>query len=238
MKSFQCFWRAVAGLGSLKHAVVLGGMLLWAEAGQAAVIYFKPAQRIALNSGNPATLDYNIDLNGDGAFDLQHDSTGSSTYLRSWGGTRFLGLRLPYQFVTWYDSQPFPLSSGALIGADSPDLFPQYGTLSGWQSHPIGIPGAASLHVRYNIGSSGFFLGTRGYLGMEFLIDGQVHYGWMDLDNYQWNQTEIHGWAYESEPGKPILAGAIPEPSSMLLACVTAGSCLCVRRRTGADGRR
>jgi len=93
------------------------------------------------------------------------------------------------------------------------------------------VPGAASLHVRYNIGTSGSFLGIRGYLGMEFFIAGQVHYGWMDLDNYQWNQTEIRSWAYESEPGVPILAGAIPEPSVLLFACATFGSCLLVRRR-------
>lgn len=214
----------------MKHAAILCGMLFWAPAAQAAVIFIQPVNRIALNSGNPATLDYNIDLNGDGVFDLQHDSSGSSSYLRTWGGTRLLGLRQPYPNVSWYDSLPYPLTTGVSIGADSPALFPQYGELSGWQSHPIGVPGVASLHVRYNIGSSGSFLGIRGYLGIEFLIDGQVHYGWMDLDNYQWNQTEIHGWAYETEPGKSILAGAIPEPSIPLLAVGAAGLLLKRRR--------
>lgn len=231
MKFFQSPWRSLAGLGPLKHTAILSGVLFGAQATRAAVIFVQPLQRIALNSGNPATQDYNIDLNGDGDFDLQHDSSGSSSYLRTWGGTRLLGLRQPFQGVSWYDSQPYPLTTGVSIGEDSPVFFPQYGMLSGWQSHPIGVPGAASLHVRYNVGSSGSFLGIRGYLGIEFLIDGQVHYGWMDLDNYNWNQTEIHGWAYETDPGKPILAGSIPEPSAPLLACATLGSCLFIRRR-------
>ena len=221
----------LAGLGPLKHAAILSGMLFCAQAAQAAVVFVQPLRRIALNSGNPATQDYNIDLNGDGVFDLQHDSSGSSSYLRIWGGTRLLGLRLPQRGESWYDSEPYPLTSGVSIGADSPALFPQYGELSGWQSHPIGVPGAASLHVRYNVGSSGSFLGICGYLGIEFLIQGKVHYGWMDLDNYNWNQTEIRGWAYETEPGKPILAGSIPERSSLLLACATVGLALFFRRR-------
>lgn len=231
IKSLQSPRHSLAGLGTLKHAAILSGMLFWAQASQAAVIFVQPLQRIVLNNLNSATQDYNIDLNGDGAFDLQHDSSGRSSYLRTWGGTRLLGLRLPYEGQSWYDSLPYPLTTGVTIGADSPALFPQDGELAGWQSHPIGVPGVASLHVRYNIGSSGSFLGIRGYLGIEFLIDGQIHYGWMDLDNYNYFQTEIHGWAYESEPGMPILAGSVPEPSTLLFACATVGSCLFGRRR-------
>jgi hypothetical protein len=91
----------------------------------AAVVYYQPPERIRLHSLNPATQDYNIDLDGDGNYDLQHDSVGLSTFLRSWGETRFLGLKQPYQFVTWYDSLPFPLVAGMSIGPDSPSLFPQ-----------------------------------------------------------------------------------------------------------------
>lgn len=85
--------------------------------------------------------------------------------------------------------------------------------------------------MRYDLGTSGFFAGNCGNIGVEFLIENQVHYGWIDLDNYSWWTSEIHGWAYESEPGKPILAGTIPEPSTLLLACATLGSCPFIRRR-------
>lgn len=47
----------------------------------------------------------------------------------------------------------------------------------------------------------------RGYLGVEFSINGQTHYGWIRLDietNLLWY---IEGYAYESVPNRPILAG-------------------------------
>jgi hypothetical protein len=223
-----------AGLGSLKHAAVLCGMLLAFQAAQAAVIYYKPPERLRLHNFTAAHHDYNIDLNGDGVFDLQHDAGGGSAYLRTFGDSSVLGLKQPFGGGTWYSSQPYALAAGAPIGADSPSDFPQYGVLSGWHSHPEGIPGVASLHVRYDSGTSGFFVGTRGFIGVEFLIEGQVHYGWIDLDNYTWWQSEIHGWAYESEPGKPILAGAIPEPSATGAAAVAVVSLLLRRRRLHA----
>jgi len=57
----------------------------------------------------------------------------------------------------------------------------------------------------------------------------------MDLDNYQWNQTEIRGWAYETESGKPILAGSIPEPTTLLLAWASLGFYMMIRRRRGPE---
>lgn len=206
---------------------MLGGV----PAVQAVVVYFQPAERIRLHNFTAAHHDYNIDLNGDGVFDLQHDAGGGSAYLRTWNETRILGVKLPYPHTTWFDSQPYPLLAGDLIGPDSAALFPGYGDLSGWWEHPIGVAGAASLHVRYDSGTSGFFTGSRGYIGVEFLIEGQVHYGWIDLSNYTWWQSEIHGWAYESEPGKPIMAGAVPEPSTIACCGWMAGAALLGRRR-------
>jgi PEP-CTERM motif len=79
----------------------------------------------------------------------------------------------------------------------------------------------------------GTFFGRRAYLGMRIeLAPGEFHYGWVDIANTlakPWNY-EIRGWAWESEPNKAILAGAVPEPSSLIL--VAAGACgLLVRRR-------
>ncbi len=234
IKSFQIGRRTLALLGHLKHAAVFSGMLFGVQATHAAVIYYKPDTRIRLHNFTDAHQDYNLDINGDGVFDLQHDSVGAAAFLRSWGETRILGLKQPYVNVTWYDSVPYALTAGSVIGAESPALFPEYGNLSGWQSHPIGVPGAAALHVRYDSGTSGFFVGNRGFIGIEFLVDERVHYGWIDLDSYSWMQSEIHGWAYESEPGKPIIAGAIPESSSIVLTFCGV-FCLVARRKRAND---
>lgn len=207
----------------------------FSAAASSAVVYYKPPERIRLHNFTVSSKDYNIDLNGDGIFEVQHDSVGGSAFLRTWGDTRILGVDLPLEHATWSDSYPYAMVAGMSIGPDSPELYPQYGTLSGWQAEPLGSPGAASLHVRYDSGTSGFFVGARGFIGIEFPIDGETHYGWIDLDNYTWWQSEIHGWAYESEPGKPILAGSIPEPSTLLLTFATLGLCLFIRRRDDGD---
>jgi hypothetical protein len=70
-------------------------------------------------------------------------------------------------------------------------------------------------------------------MGVAFDIAGETHYGWIDmyvsgLGPAAW----IYGWAYESEPGVPIIAGnagTIPEPSTLALLGLGFLS-LCARR--------
>ncbi len=50
------------------------------------------------------------------------------------------------------------------------------------------------------------------YLGVRFLINGNVHYGWIGFrsitDNFMGGvSATLLGWAYETEPDTPILAG-------------------------------
>jgi len=73
------------------------------------------------------------------------------------------------------------------------------------------------------------------YLGLKFLINGQVHYGWARIKfpapgNYE--LPSIYGYAYESTPNTPIVAGqtsgtastASPPPGSLgMLAAGAAG---------------
>jgi hypothetical protein len=58
-------------------------------------------------------------------------------------------------------------------------------------------------------------------LGVRFLINGQVHYGWIgfrEVHDYPL-AAKLYGWAYETQPGKAILAGdtgtATPVDSSI-----------------------
>jgi hypothetical protein len=52
---------------------------------------------------------------------------------------------------------------------------------------------------------------TNQYLGLEFKIDGQMHYGWARLSvqsNHKFRLVAaISGFAYETVPNKPIIAG-------------------------------
>jgi hypothetical protein len=45
-----------------------------------------------------------------------------------------------------------------------------------------------------------------GYLGLRFLIKGKIHYGWARISKL--NAFRLTGYAYETIPNKPIIAGA------------------------------
>ena len=60
---------------------------------------------------------------------------------------------------------------------------------------------------------------TDAYIGFSFLIDGQEHLGWADIEIDYFGTAFITGWAWETEPGVAIAAGAaaIPLPPAAWL---------------------
>jgi len=61
-----------------------------------------------------------------------------------------------------------------------------------------------------------------GFLGVEFDIGGQTHYGFVRLDVLASTgpsniSAQITGYGYESVPGAPVRVGLIPEPGSLSL---------------------
>ena len=84
------------------------------------------------------------------------------------------------------------------------------------------------------------------YLGVEFLIGGDLHYGWVGLtactpDVYTGCQAgpkdpgvvtiQITGFAYQSAANTPIQAGAVPEPSQLPLLALGAAGVAALRAR-------
>jgi hypothetical protein len=68
--------------------------------------------------------------------------------------------------------------------------------------------------------------GGIGFLGVSFQLDGQTHYGWIELaiNPSTLTGTLIEG-AYESDPNTPIITPqAIPEPSSLGLGLLALGA--------------
>jgi hypothetical protein len=53
-----------------------------------------------------------------------------------------------------------------------------------------------------------------GYLGIRFLIHGETHYGWARLTAHRLPAT-LTGYAYETIPNKPIIAGKVSGPVSV-----------------------
>ena len=111
----------------------------------------------------------------------------------------------------------YSFSQGSTISSDMNPVFV-------WQG-PNSPDGAPTIVSSVDIGSMGYFKdSTDAYAGIQLEIEGQLHYGWMHIQNIGLNIGEITDWAYENNPNTPILAGSIPEPSSMALFAVGAGA--------------
>ncbi len=78
---------------------------------------------------------------------------------------------------------------------------------------------------------------TRGFIGIEFELADGLHYGYFDIvTSGSAAGASLLGWAYEAQPGVPILAGAVPEPSTCAL--LVGGGALMVWFRRKRNERR
>lgn len=163
----------------------------------------------ALGPGDAGSVA--VDINGDGQDD----------YLFTWGmdfGMRCLGENKAagYFLTPWERARARALIADAEIGSsvspvswvgnqDSPSGL----GLSSWRA--IGDPDFMGIGEFAGIESA--------YAGLQLQINGNTHYGWIRLGaplpflNGGW----IYDFAYETRPGVPILAGAVPEPSTWAL---------------------
>ena len=76
---------------------------------------------------------------------------------------------------------------------------------------------------------------TRVQFGLEFQIAGQTHYGYFDVEaQHDTPGIRLHGWAYETAPNTPIIAGSVPEPDR--IGFLILGMAAFLRRRRRALG--
>ena len=72
----------------------------------------------------------------------------------------------------------------------------------------------------------------RGYIGLEFELADGDHYGYFDVNvSGSSPGIGIYGWGYETQAGAPIIAGAVPEPSSFMLVAAGAIAIFLSRRK-------
>jgi len=154
-------------------------------------------------------------------FDLDFDSNGVTDYTFHSGqfstrGFSIFGYGNNAVFsLSSLDSHfVVPLASESLIGPNA-SPYEWYVT----QQTPNG-PLGAGLTACVDIGCIGLFTGVESaYAGLQFQMDGQTHYGWIRVGaplvgaNGGW----IYEYAYDTRPDTPIIAGAVPEPSTWAL---------------------
>jgi hypothetical protein len=176
-----------------------------------------------------------LDSNGE-IFDINLDNTGPQEFriaAHSSLRTTSNGLHRGVALAAWYASGfgtpsfrgttatwPNALNFGEEIKATPYYWAYRWGT-SSW-----------NLAVHVSGGGTGWINGkpflntTNKYLGLSFLISGNKHYGWCQVNvNSNASITEITGYAYNDEPDDNIFAGqVVPEVGSLaILALGAAG---------------
>jgi hypothetical protein len=179
-------------LGYIAAAGAAGASLMTAHTAEAKIVY-TPLNNVPLTSLG------NVDLNGDGVTDLvfRFYQTGygaaQQVYAVSGNGLVFGTLN--------HESGPLPLPWKTRIGPAQ--------KFSGDVGVITGVDGCHSTCDKFGV----WLHQTNKFLGIKFLIAGQVHYGWMRLSVNTPLSGYASGYAYEDVPNKPILAGVMSGPA-------------------------
>jgi hypothetical protein len=180
------------------YALAAAGVVVSAKPAAAEIVFTKTNQTIFTGA-------LPIDLNNDGVADFTLTNRtvpySSSTYLQTLGvrggsGAAVIGRQQGNALSAW----DAPLSWS--IGPNSPKGFVNVAH----QSAQMAAAGGRCCFMPIGPWKSA----SNKYLGMQFTINGQVHYGWARLTVSTVGdvvKTTLTGYAYESTPNTAILAG-------------------------------
>lgn len=177
---------------------------------------------------------FSVDLNQDNHPEFWMGGGISDLYVRS--GNRILTRVLPPGGATVTANLP---EGHLLLGVNVPPSFDWYsGVPAPETSAYFEFPGVMNAVYFAGFGSlSSYFYNTSGYIGVEFSLHDGLHYGWVHVNHLDADGNPlgdgglIDRWAYESEPGAGIRAGAVPEPRAAALLAGLAGLAVLRRRR-------
>jgi len=203
-------------------------MLALAGASEAEVVYTETHQ--VTHTGAPLY----IDLNHDGINDflvrtsLYVGSSGTKVGLSAWGERNADNVVAGRRFSSsggYFFSAASALRAGAEIGPKG--------------NFSVRFPFMAAELFGKDAGSQYSYLGPwagkgKGvrdrYLGLKFVVDGEVHYGWARLSVTLGHERQLGnvsgtltGYAYETVPDKPIIAGRVTGPDVITVQAKTLG---------------
>jgi len=174
----------------------------------------------------PVSYTYPLDINDDGVDDFIFNHYSQQLFFDPIDGNA--GITHQIADGNYYHDDYVTLSAGILVGSNPEDLSHYW-----WGGEDMLV---GYMWFYYGLDFKGSFVNTTGYLGLSFDIEGETHYGWLrlshDLDapNGGYLHLTVHDWAWETEPNTPIVAGAVPEPASVVLALLGAMSVWILRR--------
>jgi len=183
------------------------GMLALAAPSEAKIIYTRAHIPIVVDG---AVVE--LDLNHDGINDFQ-----------IYNGYQGPGLRRPEGSHGSNLTATPEQASNRIFAAESKGRLCAAALHKGQKIGPHGRfqPGKSIMIMAFASGNSvgGTAFGPwlkiqQSYLGLKFLIKGKVHFGWARIKmNGLGNEDFVTGYAYETTPNKPIIAGATKEPA-------------------------
>jgi hypothetical protein len=186
----------------LAYGVASAGVMFGALRADAQIVY--TPSNIPMAQGFAGGALTQLDLNNDGKPDFAFSNYSYSTHGL---GAQALSVK-PAQ--TGNETLGVQVKGQRRVTAAALDAGVEVGSQGNFQSYPQGLEMAIRAH-----GTSGFASGSwlnleTAYLGLEFLIDGEVHYGWARIKftgPRAYLDGSIYGYAYESTPNKSIVTG-------------------------------
>lgn len=195
--------------------------------GQGTIAYHQPPTPLGYGPVPGFTM-VPLDLNGDGLEDFTFDSSLlQSVQVVPARDNRILILPESPPDLGGYVQ---PLGDGTPISSEAA----QGGLI--WADADAPASGGALLSAcAAPFGCVGPWVNLTAFAGVEFEINGDTHYGWVRISNFDLGGNVLD-WAYETRANTPILAGAVPEPS--VWALLFGGGVLMVWFRRKRNERR
>ncbi|MDP2897071.1 MAG: hypothetical protein Q8Q12_11020 [bacterium] len=152
---------------------------------------------------------YDLDLDHDGTHDITFRATGGQFDCVARNENRILSIPAAPPDL---GSDVIPLIVAEEVSSTPGDPYAWSPSLMLPSGIKIGSVFTSCMAVYNGVVCLGLFTGRNAHMGVEFHIDGEVHYGWVRVDcslagiNGGW----VTEYAYETRPGVPIKAGAKP----------------------------
>jgi hypothetical protein len=194
------------------------------------IVYVSPQQPVYYSGIVPDTLDFPIDINGDGIADFILESrVDESCVLIPLGNNSLIGNPEPPPDLGYLVAA---LDSGTSIGPILA-LIPN----AQWYNNQTDQFGNASIGGMAGFDQQIVIIGNftglpSAYIGFDLLESGNNYYGWIQVSNpLQFLYGNFVDWAYQSTPNIPISAGAVPEPSTWILLTIGTAFLVCPKKR-------
>ncbi len=190
-------------------------LLLPRWAGAAVVVTYRGDAPNTFTFDPPFITDTEFDVNADGGADFRFVGDYLVTAMQSYGGNRFISV---LAVAPDLGGSIVPVTIGNIIGADISFLG------GAWHRHTDNSNNP-SLATGYGLSTGPSPMQfADAYIGVEFAAADGLHYGWIQFTGYSHPTNGlpfmpvpggvINSWAWETQPRVPIIAGAIPEPST------------------------